>query len=226
MSMVMRDSINWGDVAEMDRLCGLMGIRSAPVRQWVDQLDFDPDAVLAQVDQLKAAEAQIRSSLPALKAAVPQEGVWTGASAEQMQENAECQWGFWRRLADFLLWLIQNILQLVDYLLEVLRIVVAWITWLVTAFMLAAAVIIIIVSAVGGMGIGAIFGALVDSAVLAVAGAITVVGALASLILVGLDWCVEWLVDAIEGLRKKICGKLVPTLPRWDPGYKPPGWPV
>jgi len=49
---VMEGAINWDDVATMNEVCALVGIEPPPVRKWVDELDFDPDALIAQIEAL------------------------------------------------------------------------------------------------------------------------------------------------------------------------------
>lgn len=227
MSMVMQDAIDWNGVATMDWVCGVLKITPPPVREWVERLDFDPDAVLAQVDRIHAAHDQIKSTESAFQGTKTDVTVWSGLAAEAMNANVACQMGFWDTLADFLLWLAENVLQLIDYIVDLLRIVVAWITFLVTAFTVIAAVVIMAIAVTAGGGLGAIFGALVDSGVLAVAGAIAVLGIIVSLLLAGLNWCIEWLQAVIRNQRKSICGDPVPALPDWDPkGWEPPAWPI
>lgn len=224
---VLEDAVDWEGVAVMNEVCDILGIQSPPVRRWVDDLDFDPDVLIAQLDGLKGAHESVVGTAEAYSSVARVVEAWEGEAADQMVANAECQRSFWGHIGDFLLWLAENVVQLVDYIVDVLRIVAAWITFLVTAFSVIAAVVIIIVTAVGGAGIGAIFGALVDSAVLAVAGAIAVLGILVSLVLAGLNWLVEWLQQVITDARGSICGEGLPSLPNWDPeGWEPPMWPI
>jgi len=63
--------------------------------------------------------------------------------------------------------------------------------------------------------------------VVGVAGLITIIGLLVSLVLSGLNWLIEWLQQVIRDARGSICGDGLPSLPDWDPeGWEPPLWPV
>lgn len=224
---VLEDAVDWDGVATMNEVCAILGIDAPPVRDWVNALDFDPDAAIAQLDGLRAAHASVTGTSLGFNSVSRVLDAWEGEAADRMLANSECQRGFWGHVGDFLLWLVENIVQLVDYVVDVLRIVAAWITFLVTAFSVIAAIVIIVGSAIAGMGVGAIFGALVDSAILAVAGAIAVLGILVSLVLAGLNWLVEWLQQVISDARGSICGEGLPSLPNWDPtGWEPPMWPT
>lgn len=223
---VMHDAINWDDVATMNEVCAVVGIAPPPVQEWVDELDFDPDAMIAQLESLLAAHDTVTSTSATFDQAGNATGVLEGATAAQLALHADCQRNFWDQVGDFLLWVVENLLQLIDYIVDFLCIVVAWITFIATAFSVVAAVIIFIVGLAGGGGIGAALAALVDSVILAVAGAIAIIGIIISL-LSGLNWVIEWLQEVIRDARGSICGDGLPSLPDWDPeGWEPPVWPV
>jgi hypothetical protein len=144
-----------------------------------------------------------------------------------MQENAECQRSFWDHVLDFLLWLAENLVQLLDYLVDALRIVVAWITFVLGALATIIAAVIFIAAIIGGGPIGVAFDAVAAVGWLGTMGTIAALGAVVSLILWALGKLFDWLEVVIRDARSKICGKGLPSLPDWDPtGWEPPGWPV
>lgn len=225
MTMVMAPEIDWDGVAHMEQICSLLKIPTPPVRQWVDDYDFDPDAVKAELQKVVEAGQILAESRATFDNAANTEGIWEGTASLAMAANLDCQRTLWDEIIDFLLWLGENIMQIIDYIVDALRIIVAWIVFLITAFSLVAAVVILAGTFIGGAGIGAAFGALVDSGILAVAGAIVLIGMLVSLLLACVNWLVEYVQDAIQKARNDICGDGLPSLPDWDPEDFPPVWP-
>lgn len=219
-------SIDRGKVAEVDAWSAKLG-RPYRFQRLIDQIDFDPDELMLHVDRILDAHDALAEALPALDAATETSGTWTGAAAAPMQENAECQRSFWGHVLDFLLWLAENLVQLLDYLVDALRIVVAWITFVLGALATIIAAVIFIAAIIGGGPIGVAFDAVAAVGWLGTMGTIAALGAVVSLILWALGKLFDWLEVVIRDARSKICGKGLPSLPDWDPtGWEPPGWPV
>lgn len=208
---VMQESIDWDGVALMEQVCATLEISPPPVKQWVDELDFDPDPILAQLDSLTAASRSLTNASGSLDRAVP--GVWEGQAAENVEAAAECQRTYWEQIGDFLLWLVENIVQLLDYIVDLLRIVVTWITFLVSAFAIVSGALGIVSASVGDIGIASVLGALISSALLAVTGAIALVGVLISGVLWLLDKLFEWLEQVVQDARGSMYGEGLSTLP-------------
>jgi hypothetical protein len=220
------DSIPRDKVATADRLLAQFGLPYR-LRAWIDDIDFDVDAALDQVDTLFTAHDVLKEGRPedcaALFAAMGHP--WTGGASDQACDDIECQRSFWDQVADFLLWLAEQIVQLLDYVVDFLRIVVAWITWIAIALALVALAIVVIAT-LCSMGPG-IITAVVEGPAFAVLGALLLIGTAVSILLALLNKLFDWLETVIRDARGRICGKGLPSLPDWDPtGWEPPLWPA
>jgi len=220
------ESIPRDKVATADRLLAQFGL---PYRlgSWIEDIDFDVDAALDQVDTLFAAHDVLIEGRPEECAALiaAMDYPWAGDAADQACDDIECQRSFWDQVADVLLWLAEQIVQILDYIVDFLRIVVAWITWIAVALALVALAIVVIAT-LCTMGPG-IITAVMEGPAFAVLGALSLIGTAVSVLLALLNMLFDWLETVIRDARGRICGKGLPSLPDWDPtGWEPPLWPA
>lgn len=96
---------------------------------------------------------------------------WVGEAHDVACSDVQCQRGVWDQILDTLLWLAEQLVQILDYVVDVLRIVVVWITWLAVALSLLA-LAIVVVATVLSFGPG-IITAVVEGPAFAVLGAIS-----------------------------------------------------
>ena len=219
-------SIDRAKVREVDEWSAKLG-RPYNFQRLIDTIDFDPDEVMAHIDQLLTAHDTLAQSAPTLDAAKETVGVWTGDAARMMQDSGECQRSFWDQVLDFLLWLAENLVQLLDYLVDLLRIVVVWITFVLGILGIIIGVVVFVAALIAAGPIGAAFDAVAAIGWLGTMGTISLLGTVVSIVLWVLNQLFEWLETVIRDARSSMCGKGLPSLPDWDPtGWQPPGLPV
>lgn len=221
------DSIPRDKVATADGLLAKYGVDFS-IQRVIDKVDFDPELAMDTADRVLDLHDQLSGGAPpgCPEILAVTDGEWDGPARTAACDHAECQRDFWDQVLDFLLWLAQQIVQLLDYIIDALRVIVAWLTWLATAL---AALALVIAVAVGlfTAGVGTVVTAVAESPALAVLGVVAGLGVAASLLLYGLNKLVEWLQTVIEDARAKICGKGLPSLPDFDPDgpWFPPAFP-
>jgi len=110
-------SIDRAKVREVDEWSAKLG-RPYNFQRLIDTIDFDPDEVMAHIDQLLTAHDTLAQSAPTLDAAKETVGVWAGDAARKMQESGECQRSFWDQVLDFLLWLAETLTKMTGSDLE------------------------------------------------------------------------------------------------------------
>lgn len=204
-------------VRDADTVLGKLGLGFRV--QWaIDQIDFDPDVAYSTVEHLVSAAESIQNGSPPDCAALFMG--WSGDAASAACDYVECQRSFWEGFADFFLWLAENILQILDYVVDAVRWVTTWLAWLATAASMLVFVIDIIALVVTG-GAGSVL-LILEAPVFAVLGGIFVVTAVVALLLTFLNMAIEWLESLVRDQRAKFCGKGLPSLPDWDPGGYPP----
>lgn len=100
------------------------------IQSVIDQIDFDVDTALDTADRLLEVHEELSGGRPedcaSLLAAVNAE--WVGPARASACDHVECQRTFWDHVLDFLLWLAEQIVQIVDWIVDGLRVVVAWLT--------------------------------------------------------------------------------------------------
>lgn len=220
-------SIPRDKVAEADGLLAQVG-SNFRIQGVIDQIDFDPEQNLTRVDDILSAAEELAAGRPedCIELLATMNVTWDGLAREAACDNVECQRTFWDHVLDFLLWLAEQIVQILDYIVDALRVVVAWLTWIATALAALALAIAVVVGLFTG-GVGAVVVAVAESPILAVLGIVAGLGLVASLLLFGLDKLVEWLQQIIRDARAKFCGDGIPSLPDWDPSgpWFPPAFP-
>lgn len=214
-------------VAQADQLLAEVG-SNFRIQSVIDQIDFDPEHNLAQVDEILSAADELDAGRPqdCVELLASMGVTWVGEARDRACDNVECQRTFWEHVLDFLLWLAEQVVQLLDYIVDALRVVVAWLTWVATALAALALAIAVVVGLFTG-GIGTVVMAVAESPILAVLGIIAGLGLVASLLLSGLNALFEWLQQIIRDARAKFCGDGIPSLPDWDPNgpWFPPAFP-
>ena len=116
---------------------------------------------------------------------------WSGPAASAACDYIECQRSFWDHVADFFLWLAENLLQIIDYVVDLVRWIATWLAWIATVAAIFIFVIDVIALVVTG-GAGSI-AAILSAPVFAVLGSIAVVAGTVSLLLWLVNLGVEWL---------------------------------
>lgn len=147
-------------------------------------------------------------------------GEWRGEAAEAACDYAECRRTFWEQVADFFLWLAENILQILDYIVDAVRWLATWVAWIATVAAMFIFVIDIIALVVTG-GAGSVI-AILKAPVFAFLGSVTLVAGVLSFLLYLINLGIEWLETLVRDQRAKFCGQGLPSLPDWDPEYYPP----
>lgn len=166
-------------VATADALLAQFGFGER-LQDWIDQIDFDPDSVLDQIDTLVDAHDALVPGQPPPCAQMFAGASWEGDAHDVACEDVECQRSFWDQVLDFILWIAQQLVQILDYIVDILRRVVAWITWLALALSLVALAIVVAATLLSfGPGI---ITAVIQGPAFAVLGAISLVGTAVSLI--------------------------------------------
>ena len=207
-------------VRDADIVLSKIGM-SFRVQAAIDEIDFDPSPAYATIDQLITAAETIREGAPLDCASVLMS--WSGPAASAACDYIECQRSFWDHVADFFLWLAENLLQIIDYVVDLVRWIATWLAWIATVAAIFIFVIDVIALVVTG-GAGSI-AAILSAPVFAVLGSIAVVAGTVSLLLWLVNLGVEWLQRLIRDQRAKFCGDGLPSLPDWDPGGYPPAIP-
>ena len=186
--------------------------------------DLDPDQFISVAEQVLAVVEDVRRAGHPAQQPLGGDDCWTGPAQQDAEEYRKCVAAWWQEVLDFLLGIVDWVIQLVDWVLDAIRWLCGVLTWLagwVTAFVTAAALILLAT----GVGAAALP---VLGTIDAWAGAIAVLSFLLGIILRLLDYLVEWLQDLIRSGRDSLCGSVIPrTDPLdWDPDPLPlPTWP-
>lgn len=221
------ESIPRGKVRDADGLLAAAGM-DFRIQSIIDQIDFDVDAALDTADRILEVHDELSGGRPddctSLLAAVNAD--WVGPARNSACDHVECQRTFWDQVLDFLLWLTEQIVQIVDWIVDGLRVAVAWITWIATALAALLLVIAVIVG-VFTAGIGAVVASVMEAPAMTVLGILAGLGVAASALLYGLNLLVEWLQTIIRDARSRFCGDGIPSLPDFDPEgpWFPPAFP-
>lgn len=210
------------DMAAVNRADELLrAIGCSPVfGQAVEQLDFDPDAFLDSIEQMKQMQAELAAARSTLDQ--PFEG-WNSVAAASMQQYRDCVRTWFDDVIDFLLSSIEDYLAFMAGWMQSVRWLCDWIFW--ACGWLGAIVAAATLVAAGPAGLMA--------AIAAVGEAVGVVAA-SLLALAALAWVIELLskklYNLIDHVRNSLCGgskycPLEPTGPYDNDWRSPPTWP-
>lgn len=217
--------VDMGLMAKADSAMGILGLSPMFVDA-IDQIDWDPEPAMAQLEALQQAVRTVESAEPAVATRVAEPDCWEGDAADQAEDYTDCVRTWWKAVLDFLLGIVDWIVQLIDWILDILLKLVEIITWLATwvtyiAFVLVLAAAVFPPLAAAGPVLGKVF---------AWAGAIAAAGWLVGWIIKLLDWLVDRFQDLIRMGRDALCGSSVipptkPLDPDWGPLFPPDWWP-
>lgn len=217
-------TIDVGSLQRGDQFLGMLGVQ--PVfMPTLNKIDIDPEQLLQTVDTYRQAVEDVRAAGPAIHQPVGGEDCWQGDGQEQADDYRKCVAAWWQQILDFLLGIVDWLIQVIDRILDAVRLLCQLLVW---AAAWVAAVAALIGLSLVATGVGAPVAAVMQT-VFVIAGAVGVLSLIVAVLLKLLDYLIEWLQDLIRMGREALCGGGI--IPRsdpfdWDPDPLPlPTWP-